>query len=184
MSVVIEDPSKRVRRLPSIYLGPSPVFVTRKPEQLKALLHRTLGLLRTASERSTFALTPIRLDEHLGLYARDMAVRETFRNYLKRLGATFADEPFVELLDDERLQGSWGEFSPEFMILGHYDEEEPERVLETSGAFVPFALAQFRLGHVSVLELKRLVGLCDGPLVMSSANPIELVGALRLRLGK
>lgn len=182
LSVVIGDPSQRVRRLPSIYLGPSLIFASRRSEDLLPHLERSLEIVRSAAHNPTYALTRVQLDGRNGLYARDMSVRDAFRRFLQRSGLSFSDEPFVRLSDSGFLAEGDVQLEPEFIILGHYDEEDPERVLETSGAFVPFTLAAFRLGQVSPDELRRLVELCKDKLVLSSANAPNLVQALRERL--
>jgi hypothetical protein len=182
VSIVVGDPRARVRRLPSLYLGPSLVFAARREDGLRAHLDQLIELLQDAPEKPTYALTPVRLEDRVGVYARDMSVRDTFRMLLRRHGLVFAEEPFVRLNEARFTAGEWGVLPNDFIILGHYDEEDPEKVLETSGAFVPFTLATFRLGAVSPTELRQLARLSSNTLALSSANAPNLIDALRERL--
>ena len=183
LNVVIDPEERGVRRIPMIYLGPSPVFAAPRAERLKPQLARAVEIIRAVPDTPTYALTRVTLDGHEGIYARDMSVRDVFRMYLRRLGMTFADEPFLFLSPEGFATSTGALVDHSFIVLGHYDEEEPEKVVHTSGAFVPFTLAQFRLGGVTPAELKRLTALARGRPVLSSASPNTLVDALRAELG-
>lgn len=175
ISLVIDDPSKKVRRLPSLYLASALVFADRDVAKVLDRLSRTLEAIETASTRSVYAFHACRVGESIGLYGRDLYNRDPYRRKLRRQGVEFASDSHVVLEPDGRFTcEDWGTFVPSFLVLAE-SGATPEEVVTTGDAGLAFALAIFRFGSVSVDELQLLVRVSRALEAVSAIDPGALV---------
>src|SRR5688500_3190654 len=91
-----------------------------------------------------------------GLYARDMSGRSVFRRKLVRTGLKFAADPYVTFNEGKFACRDWGEFSPQFMIAGFGDEDDPTRLLHPPGGETLFDVARARFGAPGPAEFRQL----------------------------
>lgn len=175
-SLVIDTSGQRHRRLPSLYLGTALLVAHRNVELVVGKLPYWVDIVRRAANEAVYLLHPIQIRDHRGLYARDFFIRSVYRRILVRSGAVFADSPFVTFAGDSRfVSEDWGSFEPEFVLLGDYDEDDPERIVLTSGGRVPFNVVHFRMGPVQPDEFSRFVNVLSGVPGIACANAPNLV---------
>ena len=159
-----------MRRLPTLYLSTAPIFGHRDAGAVAGELERTVRTLMRASTQPTYLLSPCRIGDRFGLYARDSYNRSPYRRRLVRHGMSFSDDQFVELTADGAFRSpAFGAFRPAFLILA-IDGDGPEDIARTRGAWLLFVLANFRFGRLTVEEMA---------LLARTAATMEGLGATR-----
>lgn len=179
ISVVIDGHEKRVRALPTLYLGPQPVYANRDTTRVGTRLADWVEAIATSSREAIYTLRACEFDGRKGLYGRELFEGSAFRRKLEPLGFQFDPNPFVSYAEDGCFYSrQFGKLPPDFMILAG-EVENPDEVLPTRGAMLPFVTVTYRLGPVSSPELARLVTTLWDVSAVSAARPETLVSALR-----
>lgn len=178
LSVVIDDDAKKVRDLPSLYLGPQLLYTNRDLDRLGAVVSEWTAAIRDSAHRGIYTLRACSMDGKKGLYGRDLFHGSSFRRRLERLGFFFDPHPFVFLDDGCFRSRELGVIKPDFIILGG-DDDDSDTIMRTSGAMLPFVTVTYRLGAVGTDELTRLVEILRPVPALSAARPESLVENLR-----
>lgn len=167
------------RRLPTLFFGRAPVFADRSIDKVAARLTRVAEIALEAWDRPTYLLQPCALGDRVGLYSRDLMNRSAFRARLRRLGVEFTEDPFVTFTESSRFScRDWGEFDPSFVITAGYDNDDPDKIMESTHALLAFQLTTFRMGGIGSEELRRLVAACHGVQSAAARNPEAVVSRL------
>jgi hypothetical protein len=178
-SLVVDPPTKRLRRLPTMYIRGAPVFAHRDVGPVIDSLHRTIEVVQSAQERPTYALQACRLDGEPGLYGADVYNRSGFRNRLGRLGMNFSNDPYVSLSPEGKMQCTdWGNFEPRFFIIG-VGTPQRETIVEMTGAMALVLMSNSRFGQLDRAELHALAGLFSSVRGVGCRDPKTLVDHLR-----
>lgn len=177
LSVLVDDPRKKRRRLPTLYLRTAPVFAAR---ELGPVTERLSMIVATiASSTPTYLTHPVEANGKVGLYVRDIYNRSAFRRRLARLGMRFGDDPFARLTERGFFSSSdFGEFRPGFIILDEADPEEPKKIVTTRGALIPFHFAILRFGAIPPSELSTLTRALKNTPAISAGDANVLMAAL------
>lgn len=182
LSLVVDEGPAQVHKLPSIYFGQAQVFADRDLEVVRReLVERTQITIASFTE-ALYALVPCRYRGKVGLYGRDFFNRATFRRRLERLGVEFAPDSHVTLREEGFVSSTWGPIQPSFVVLALH-VEDPAGVENTSGGFLVFGIAGFRLGAVSQAEMGLLARILRGVKSFSAQDPKVLLDALDAELG-
>lgn len=172
------DGGARVRRLPTLFLGPSPLFVDRDVERVVEQVERTVSFLQRAYEEAIFLVTPVKIGGSWGLYARDYNTRSTYRRRLERLGAEFGESPFSRLSDEGGFEtDDMDPFRPAFAISESVNEPDTG-VHPVSAGLLVSQVAMLRLGSMSTSELGSLAKALSGVRGLGSGQPAEVFEAL------
>lgn len=174
-TVVGDDGSARVRRLPGFYFGRAQLFAHRDRDVVVDALRRMVAGAVASRTRPTYLLHACEIDGRVGLYGRDPFNRAPFRAGLQRAGMNFAPDSFVTFSDTGGFHSSdWGHFTPDFVILGGWGADESE-VVVSEGAMLLFTLTTFRLGPPTPSELHALAGLIGSIRAVASQRADVLV---------
>jgi hypothetical protein len=185
LSIVLEASVARnkVRRLPALYMGNAHVFSDRRIDLVLDRFERTARMLQGATSKPTYLLHPCRIDGLVGLYARDVYSRSTYRMKLRRLGLEFSDDFFVTFDQGGRLSSErWGPLDISFVIVG-VDDEDPTKTTSTTGAYLSFILSSWRVGLMDGEELRWLNRAFSEVEGLSAGDPLALAESLRRRAG-
>lgn len=176
--VVGSHEGQKVRRLPTLFLGPSPLFVDRDVNRVLHRLEQTIGVLQRAYAEPIFLATPMKIGQRLGLYARDYNSRSAYRRRLERMGADLSPAPFVTLTPDGHFHADdMDPFRPDFVVSEGVDEPDTG-VHRVSAGLLVSQVAMLRLGRMDPSELGRLVrGLSEAE-GLGAARPAELLERL------
>lgn len=176
--VVRTDEGERLRRLPTLFLGPSPLFADRDVNEVVARAAETIGFLQRAYSELIFLATAVDIGGARGLYARDYNARSAYRRRLERLGADFASAPFVRLTPDAGFEVEGAEpFTPEFVISEGIDEPEAGVHAVSPGLLVS-QVSMLRLGSMSAGDLRSLVRALGQAEGLGSSQPADLYAHL------
>ncbi|HVM35199.1 MAG TPA: hypothetical protein VM784_07645 [Actinomycetota bacterium] len=171
-SVVVNDRSKKLRRLPTLYFKKAPVFTGRDDIEVVRMTTSVAQTVMRSVTSPTYLVTACEIHRRLGLYARDVHNRSSYRLKLARVGGRFSENPFVTFAGKGTFEcHEWGAFSPEFVVLGL---PAPDDVVRTTGALLVFLIATRRIRKLSSSELHELVGAL-GTLEALSADDPELL---------
>lgn len=177
-SLVFEERSAIIRRLPSVYLGRFQIYSDREPDRVVQQTGRLVETVLGAYKRSTYALRPCEVGGRPGLYARDLNNRSAYRLKLERLSVTFASDPWVTLSGEGAfLSRSWGPVDPTFVILGT-GGGIGDQVVTARGAWLITLMTTYRLGQISAPELRRLARALHGVEGIGAADPAAVIAAL------
>ena len=164
-----------MRKLPSFYFGRALMTASRRPQDLLDSLHASIQAALEAPRKSMFVLYGCRRGNHYGLYARNLFNRDPFRRRLIELGLDFTEHPYLELTADGGFRDpGWGDFRPEFIILGGRPKEN-ETIASFSDALSAFTVATYRLGKVTPSELSTLTKLAEDVLTIAADHDPELL---------
>jgi hypothetical protein len=167
----VDDPGKKRRRLPSLYVGTSQIHAHRELESVVQRLRDALAVTLSSSDRSIFALHACRIGGQTGLYGRDFFNRDPFRRKLIRMGAIFAPTSYVEISPAGYLRTEgWGSFVPEFIIIGG-NANEPEEVDILKGGYLRFLLGTYRVGILRPQDLVMLGSILSDTVAMGAEDP-------------
>jgi hypothetical protein len=177
-SLIIDHSVAGFRRLPTLYLGKAQIFAERDSATIIERASAVIDATVEGARRSTFLLTPCRIDGRQGLYGRDVFNRSLFRIKLARLGMEFASNPFVVLEPNGTFESAeWGPIEPTFVILDG-GGDTPEDVFTTEGALLVFTLATFRLGPLGPDDLAALKRVGANLRALASDEPEALIRTL------
>ena len=177
-TVVGDDGSARVRRLPGFYFGRAQLFAHRDRDAVVTALRRTVAGAVASRRTPTYLLHACEIDGRAGLYGRDPFNRAPFRASLQRLGMRFAPDNFVTFDESGVFNAAdWGPFTPDFVIMGGWGADEAE-VVVSEGALLLFTLTTFRLGPPTPAELHALAGLVGSIRAVASQRSEALVRAI------
>ena len=181
---MVEQPGddKRVRRLPTLYVGKEAMFIDRDLSLVRRQLGELVNAIHRSRQRPTYMIQPCEFAGRRGLYGRDFLNRARYRRILVREGMTFARDRFPRLTESGAFEcDDWGEFVPEFLVMADYPETGPD-VKRTHPSAVNVALASVRLGAItSVQELRLCIELSRRIETLSTREPLVLANALRER---
>lgn len=91
----------------------------------------------------------------------------------------FTEDPFVTFTESSRFRcRDWGEFEPTFVITAGYDNDDLDKIIESTHALLAFQLTTFRMGGIGPEELRRLVAACHGVQSAAAKNPEAVVSRL------
>jgi hypothetical protein len=173
--------SRGIKRLPTVYLGNSPVFADRNLDSIRERVERSVEAMVAAPRKRPYLLQPCRLEERMGLYWRDIYNRSAYRSKLVRLGVTFSEDPYPRFTEEGAFKcEDWGAFIPDFAILA-VDSTDPDGVEVIGGGLLVFGAATGRFGHASAEELGQLARMLRGVVAVSSDSPASVVDHLRRR---
>ena len=179
---MVDPPTQRRRRLPSLYLGPSQVFADRDVEAVLERLQLTVETAIRSYEVPTYAITACEVGEVRGLYARDTFNRSSYRRWFSREGGTLASDPYVRLEDGGRFScKDWGAFDPRFVLMDYADDDETA-VHRLSPGLLTFAVASQRLGPISAPELSLLTRTMSRLVGLASDDAAALVSFIKSEL--
>ena len=179
-SIVVEEPGKKKRRLPSLYVGTYQVFAHRDVVEVLKRFLRTVDAVTAAVSEPIYAAHPCEIAGVWGLYGRDFFSRDPFRRKLVRRGASFAADPYVRLLADGGFESSdWGRFDPRFIVMPNRDHENESAVVRVGGALLLFNALVLRLGRAQPDELYLLRRVLDGMSGLGSVDPDALIEEIR-----
>lgn len=175
-SIVIDDPDKKTRSLPSLHHGRTQVFVHRDIAALGARLNRALEVIGASSKESAYFVASCRLGDRYGLYLRDLFNRSSYRLHMSRLGVEFAGDPYTKLEPSGLFScRDWGEFEPQFLVAGAPYPEDENDVEDRSGGLAPFMFGILRVGQITAREIAVLSALVRRAPVLASLSPAAIV---------
>lgn len=161
LTLVVDDSDKRIRQVPTLYMGRSPIFGARDLTKVKERLSLMIEVIRLVSLRPTYMLTACEFNGEKGLCGRDFFNRSAYRSRLRQLGMRFSDHPVTYFNGQEFACDGWEAFVPKFVIL-RKDWDYPEDysgVIRTTGGVLTFHLCAYRLQGVGAEELRQLTPL-------------------------
>jgi hypothetical protein len=172
--VVGDDPTQRVRRLPSLYFWNTLVYSNREMDEVKLALARTTDAVTRAQRLATYRFNACRFQGHTGLYGRDFHNRSAFRLKASRQGLEFSADPFVIFHPEEQAFESddFGTFEPEFIILANHDSND---LVLTKGAKLALIMTDYRMGMLGPTELRALIDAFNGRTGLAISNPENMV---------
>lgn len=180
-SLVVDDPAKKTRTLPSVYHANAQIFSDRDVDKARARLVRTIDAVLRSKERPAYLVAACAVDGRRGLYARDVFNREAFRLRAIRAGLEVSDDPYVTMTASGEFEcEGWEPFRPEFVVaksLRGPRGREAENV--NKGAFLTFLFGILRVGDMGMVELHHLASTIKNAEVVVDDDPEELVETLR-----
>lgn len=180
-SLVVDDPAKRTRSLPSVYHANAQIFADRDVGKAQSRLVRTIDVVLHAKEEPAYLATACRVDGRRGLWVRDVFNREPFRLRAVRAGLELADDPYARMTPAGEFEcEGWEPFRPEFIVVKSLRGprgREAENV--NKGAYLTFLFGILRVGDMGMVELHHLVSTINDADVVAEDDPDELVEALR-----
>lgn len=178
-SIVVDDPQRKTRALPSLYHGKAQVFAHRDIAPLGARMKRALEVIAAADTDAAYLATACRIGESCGIYTRDIFNRSSFRLHMTRLGAEFAEDPYVTLMPSGAFRcQDWGEFDAQFMIAGGPFPTDEDAVDDRSGGLAPFMFGILRAGQIRPSELALLGKFVRRAPILASHSPQAILGVL------
>jgi hypothetical protein len=176
LSIVVDGNAKRVKRLPTLYLGKAALFAERELGPVQERLVQVAGAIVEARLRPTYLMHPCEVNGRRGLYAGDLYNRSSYRRRLARLGTVFTADPYSRFApEQEAFQcDDWGDFSPEFIVLA-VSGATPGQVVQVGGALLLALLTPVRLGSLTAAELAHLSQALRSVDGVGSADPESLV---------
>lgn len=177
-SILVDDPAKKTRSLPTLYHGRAQVFSDRRLEEVGRRLNRALEVIAVAESTSSFMATACRFEGKHGLYTRDLFNRASFRLRMTRLGMEFADDPYVRMSADAFSCLDWGEFRPEFVIGGGPYPRDEDALEKRKGGLTPFMFGILRVGQVTGSDLATIAKLVTDVPVLVSQSPKAVLEAV------
>lgn len=172
--VVGSQGNQKVRRLPTLFLGPSPLFVDRDVDRVVERAEQTITVLQRAYTEPLFLATPMKVGHRRGLFARDYNSRSAYRRRLERMGAELSDTPFVTLTPDGYFQANGMDpFRPAFVVSESVDEPGTG-VHPVSPGLLVSQVAMLRLGRMDASDLGLLVRSLSESEGIGAARPAEL----------
>ncbi|HYO60306.1 MAG TPA: hypothetical protein VEU29_00225 [Actinomycetota bacterium] len=180
-SLVVDDPAKRTRSLPSVYHANAQIYADRDVDKARSRLARTIDVVLHSKEQPAYLVAACRVDGRQGLYARDVYNREAFRLRAVRAGLEISDDPYVRMTPAGEFEcEGWEPFRPEFVVVKSIRGprgREAENV--NKGAFLTFLFGILRVGDMGMMELHHLVSTIKDADVVDDDDPHELVETLR-----
>lgn len=171
-SVVVDDPAKKTRRLPAFFHGGAEIFRSRDVDEVGRRLAATARRVLDRHERGSYLANPVRYGDKNGLWVRDICNRSAVRTRFERAGFEFADEQYVTLKEEGRVETTgWGEFAPDFLVVSRIAPTTPRDTPTSGGGNAAFLLAMLRVGPVPAHEFGSLVGMVRRAAVIGSGDP-------------
>jgi hypothetical protein len=177
-SVVVDESTKRIRRLPSLYFRYAQLFASRDIAEVLRRLEATVNRFLVADERPLYLLNACELDGQPGLYGRDLFNRAPFRRKLLANGLRMAEDPFVQLNGKGFCCADWGTFSARFIVHDVLASDDPS-LFRLRGASLLYWLNGLRLGTLTVAHLGALGQMLTGITAVNARDPDNLVAELR-----
>jgi hypothetical protein len=177
-TLVTDDTKQKQRRLPTLYLGTTPVFSDRSVARALLEFVFVVKAVVASRARATYLMRACEIDGRRGLYGLETHNRSSYQHRLARAGFRFAGRPFVTLGEQSTFTcDDWGEFFPDFIAFRY--GEEICGVARVPRAVALFALASARLGRPAPEEVRRLVAVLDNTSLLASRDPDALVHSVR-----
>jgi hypothetical protein len=178
LSVVVDDPAKKVRRLPSLYFGQSLIAVDRDVDALVRQASAALDVLLAARTEPSYLMSACRVGDVDGLYVKDLCARSDFRRKLEKQGMEISPDFYVRLTDDARWwTPDWGVIDPRFLVMVG-EPADPSDVARVSPGELLFGVASLRMGVIPAPEMPRLTRALRGVEGVGSAGPETLLLAI------
>jgi hypothetical protein len=176
-SVVVDDPSKRVRELPSLYHGNAQIYASRDIADVRQKLAATVSAVLESSSRAWYLASACRVGNRFGLYARDVCNRDPFRMRTARAGLVISDDPHVRMTDDGSFTcEGWPSFQPTFIVVNPRRDAEARNLNE--GASLTFLFGILRLGAMTAPELRHVVQMVKTADIVDADDPDDVVERL------
>ena len=176
---MVDDGSKKVRSVPTLYHGSAPIFGHRDLDRVRERLGHTVETVRRADEVPAYLITACRFKGNYGLYAQGVFNRTAMRRDLERRGVEFSSDSYVRLTDRGTWESDgWQEFHAQFVVTGGPYSREPSEVVRRTVAETVFAFGVLRVGNVTSQELTLLVPALHAATRATSRDPDALVEAL------
>lgn len=171
-----------VRKLPSLYMGPTLFYADRSDERVKAHFGLMTSFIQRSVSDAVYSLHPVRIDGVYGLYGRDFFNRSLARRRLQRRGMEFAEQPFV-LFDGETFEATgWGTFESRFVIFGDPYPDSDQAYAPTS-AEAGFSLLTFRVGKPELPEVRNMLSVGARIQALANGDEKQLVESVRSGVG-
>jgi hypothetical protein len=162
-----------------LHHGRARIYADRDIHALGARIQRALEVIDAQDTQAAYMANAIRIGDRYGLYTRDAFNRESFRVHLKRLGVKFAGDPYSVLNPDGTWAcRDWGQFSPDFMVVGGPYPRDMEAVEDRQGGLVPFMFGVLRVGRITAPELALLGRFVRTAPLLASYSPAAIVETL------
>lgn len=171
-SVVTGDPTKKMRKLPTLYVRTTPMFADREVQPVVARLEELLDVVRAREPH--YAATACEFAGKRGLYAYDLYNRSGFRRKLARAEMSFSEWPYTRFVEGQFESTASFRFVPEFVILPQRGED----LVVTKGAYTAFYLSTLRFGAIHAGELGSLASTLKDVPALSTGDPSTLLRAL------
>ncbi|MDQ3952292.1 MAG: hypothetical protein M3279_04915 [Actinomycetota bacterium] len=180
-SLVVDDPDKKTRALPTMYHGNAQLYADRDVENVQGRLVRTIDAVLHAQERPAYLASACRIDGRPGLYVHGVYNREPYRLRAIRAGLEVADDPYVRLTPAGELEcEGWEPFRPEFIVVSRVRGprgREHENV--NRGGLLAFNFGILRVGDMGMMELHHLISIIKDARVVAEEDPERMVETLR-----
>ena len=173
---VVADSSvdAKTRRLPTLFLGPSPVYVHRDIDRVVDRMKQTIAILQRAYTESIFLATPMKIGERVGLYARDHNARSAYRRRLERMGAELSPSSFMTMTSEGEFKtDDFEPFRPDFVVSESVDEPDTGAHPVSPGLLV-MQIATLRLGRMDAPGLGVLARGLAGAEGIGAERPEDL----------
>lgn len=164
------------RKLPVLHFGRSPLLTDRSLSRVVERLQSAVDAIVAAHDDRVYTMTPCRIGDRVGLYAKDLFERSAFRQRLARAGAEFADPAWVRLTD-AGFEGAWGRIHPDFLVTADVGDD-PTTVVSTAPGFLLFATLAHRLWTPPRDELPLLRNALAGVRTVGCDDPRALCRAI------
>lgn len=175
-SILTDEPDKKIRRLPTLYVRTTPIFADREMQPIIERLEHSLEVMLSGDPY--YAATACEFKGKKGLYAFDLYNRSGFRRKLARGGMTFSGSPYSRFSGSHFSTVGWGDFDPEFVILPQREGTEKDELIVRSGGFTSFYLMTLRFGGIQPPEMRALAASLQNVPALSTANASKLLSFL------
>lgn len=180
-SLVVDDPAKKTRALPTMYHGNAQLYADRDVDKVRARLVRTIDAVLHAKERPSYLAPACRIDGRRGLYTHGVYNRDPYRLRAIRAGLEVADDPYVRLTPTGEFEcDGWQPFRPDFIVVSRIPGprgRETENV--NRGALLAFNFGILRVGDMGTMELHHLIATIKEAQLVAEEDPRRLVETLR-----
>ena len=180
-SLVVDDPGKKTRSLPTMYHGNAQLYADRDVDKVRGRLVRTIEAVLHAGERPAYLSAACRIDGRSGLYVHGVYNREPYRLRAIRAGLEIADDPYVRLTPDGAFEcEGWEPFRPDFIVVARVPGprgRENENV--NKGGLLAFNFGVLRVGDMGMMELHHVISAIRNAHVVAEEDPERAVEVLR-----
>ena len=182
LSLLLADPGERLRHLPTLYMGPQPVFADRDLDAAKGALVDWVSHIERSRTVPVYTMRAARFEGLQGLFAHELFNRGRFLRQLRSLGMEISPSPFVEF-EGSHFSADGHPVALDFIVLAG-DGAGPGVPKVYRGGFLVFEISTWRIGRAKADELSKLTRVLQGVPAFASEDPsvvIETARSLRDR---